>query len=209
MRQSNTGLFMAVIISLVCHTIIFGNVGLIFGDKIARNTFKLTKIFFLGPILQESDYNTETDSRPGDYVSKLNTRIMIGPVKARPEQLDDFGRSAEVINKPVVFASANSKTAYFKPAGAFESRKPGSSIMFYPNMPYHFMLYFKDRQTAHMEVTFYVSDQGRITGLKRRVSSGNPEVDLLIMRNLTYFLNLCKSNLSSNSWETVKIDLSP
>ncbi len=103
----------------------------------------------------------------------------------------------------------DNKIAYWQPYLPVETKKAASSIMFYPPMPYHFLLYFKDRQTAHMEVAFYISPEGRVSGLKRKISSGNPEVDLLIMRNLTHFLNLCRTNFALDSWQTVKIDLSP
>jgi len=113
------------------------------------------------------------------------------------------------LNKPLLVNLIDNKIAYFKSVPLFKIEKAASSIMFSPPMPYHFLLYFKDRQTAYMEVAFYISPEGKIVGVKRKISSGNPEVDLLIMRNFTHFLNLCKSNFALGSWRTVKINLSP
>ncbi|MFH1339033.1 MAG: hypothetical protein ABIH40_04250 [Candidatus Omnitrophota bacterium] len=198
----------AVFISLTWHAVCFSSVELTFGKKAVENNFELTKIFFLGQILQRTDYYTQS-AEGAEYsaADRLKSRNLEGMLKPGPGGPRSSISDSAAIRKPSVLALANSKAAYFKPAPAADLNREESSIMFYPPMPYHFLLYFRDRQVAHMEVAFYVSPEGKIAGLKRKISTGNPEVDLLIMRNLSHFLNLNKSDFSISSWQTVKIDL--
>jgi hypothetical protein len=183
-------------------------VELTFGKKVAESEFELTKIFFLGPILHKADYYLqsaqESESSPADRLKARNLATMLKPSSSEAPGLISKDIS---LKKPPTLILTESKAAYFKSVPSAKINKADSSIVFYPPMPYHFLLYFKDRQVAHMEVAFYISPEGKISGLKRKISTGNPEVDLLIMRNLFHFLNLCKSNFSLSSWQTVKIDL--
>lgn len=217
----------AIFISLIWHAVCFSSVELTFGKKVAESNFELTKIFFLGPILQKADYYPQSAQQTKTSAAdKLKARNLVNPVRKNPFRKrrhsngltmlkPGYGEARGLIfenillKKPPTLIFTESKAAYFKSTPFLKVKKADSSIMFYPPMPYHFLLYFKDRQVAHMEVAFYISPDGKIAGLKRKISTGNPEVDLLIMRNLSHFLNLCKSNFSLNSWQTVKIDLSP
>jgi hypothetical protein len=45
--------------------------------------------------------------------------------------------------------------------------------------------------------------------IKRKISSGNLEVDLLSMRYLSPYLFIQQNRFTPNNWQTVKIDLSP
>ena len=85
-----------------------------------------------------------------------------------------------------------------------------TSMVFHPVLPYAFTLYFKDREVAHVELMFdIVYSQGRRSiDIKRKITSGNPEVDLLTMRNISHFISMQQSRFSPNNWQTVKIDLS-
>jgi hypothetical protein len=82
--------------------------------------------------------------------------------------------------------------------------------MFYPRLPYHFALYFKDRQTVHIELMFQVISGAQRNSIlvKRRVSSGNLEADLLSMRYISRYLFIQQRGFAPNKWQTVKIDLS-
>ena len=157
-------------------------------------------------------------------VSRLGARSFANMIRVKSSpicdldllrQNQDFYKSAlneskEVLNPSSLLVNlTDHKATYFEPVPLLKTKNEDSSIMFYPPIPYHFLLYFKDRQTAHVEVAFYISPKGKFVGIKRKISSGNPEVDLLIMRNLNHFLNLNKSNLALDSWQTVKVDLSP
>jgi len=161
---------------------------------------------------------------PHCYTSRLDARYFANMIRVKSSPIYDLGLlyrnqnfDKSVLNTtegmprgslPLVNLTED-KATYFKSTPLLKTKKTDSSLMFYPPMPYHFLLYFKDRQTAHMEVAFYISSKSKVVGMKRMISSGNPEVDLLIMRNLNHFLNICKSNLKLGSWQTVKVDLSP
>ncbi|MBL7081974.1 MAG: hypothetical protein ISS44_05365 [Candidatus Omnitrophica bacterium] len=198
----------AVFISLIWHIFCFNSLEFTFNHKQIKGDLEFSKIFFLGSILQRIDYRPKSLSRvtsgPQFFRSTIKSstgkEVMLRPFISQP--------SSE-FKKPHPVNLTDHKIGYFPLLSAPEIKKVDSSIMFYPPMPYHFLLYFKDRQTAHMEVAFYISPKGKVAKIRRKISSGNPEVDLLVMRNLVHFLNLCKSNFALGSWQTVKIDLSP
>ncbi len=90
------------------------------------------------------------------------------------------------------------------------TRRKEPVVLFHPLLPYDFKLYFKDRQLAHVELMFNIVSEGRrsATVIRRKISSGNLEVDLLSMRYIGRYLFTQQSNFLPNSWRTVKIDLS-
>ena len=83
-------------------------------------------------------------------------------------------------------------------------------IIFYPVLPYGFSLYFNDRQVAHVELMFKVDakDNPDYIKIKRKVSSGNLEVDLLTIRYIERYLLNRQVRFEPSNWQTVKIDLS-
>ena len=91
------------------------------------------------------------------------------------------------------------------------SHKKKSVVMFYPHLPYHFLLYFKDRQAVHIELAFIVAGtaQNNTIAIKRKISSGNLEADLLTARYLSHYLFIQQMGFPTNTWQTVKIELSP
>jgi hypothetical protein len=127
-----------------------------------------------------------------------------------------------------VGALAPTKQSYFKPRlflpiiaykqPFFESpapkpvslRKNEPSITLHPLLPYGFTLYFKDRQVAHMELAFKISSDSdrKLILLKRKVSSGNLEADLLAMRYIWHYLFIQQAKFTPGGWQVVKIDLS-
>lgn len=92
----------------------------------------------------------------------------------------------------------------------FVRKSAEPSIMFHPVLPYDFTIYFKDRQVAHVELMFNIVSSGKRNSIeiKRRISSGNPEVDLLTMRYISHYLFMQENRFSPDNWQTVKIDLS-
>ncbi len=86
-----------------------------------------------------------------------------------------------------------------------------STVTFYPRLPYHFLLYFKDRQTVHIELAFRrLSGQGLYAlAIRRKVSSGNLEADLLTARYLSHYLFVQQADARGDEWKTVKVELSP
>jgi hypothetical protein len=91
---------------------------------------------------------------------------------------------------------------------SFKRREP--LIILHPLLPYDFTLYFKDRQVAHVELMFNLVSNGERTSavIKRKISSGNLEVDLLSMRYIGHYLFIQQSRFTPDRWQSVKIDLS-
>ncbi|MFA4888584.1 MAG: hypothetical protein WC628_03290 [Candidatus Omnitrophota bacterium] len=89
-------------------------------------------------------------------------------------------------------------------------RRKDAFILLHPLLPYSFVLYFKDRQSAHVELAFNLvnNDSGRYILVKRKISSGNLEVDLLAMRYIEHYLFIQQAKFAQNSWQSVKIELS-
>lgn len=89
-------------------------------------------------------------------------------------------------------------------------KKKESVIMFHPQIPYHVTLYFKDREVIHIELMFNVASTGNSSSIriKRKISSGNLEADLLSMRYISRYLFMQRLSFPLNDWQTVKIDLS-
>lgn len=215
----------AIFISIICHILCFEGIDPTFTKSIFNHKTEFSRMVFLGQILQQTDYHiqpTEALSDLGEYTSnagsfagigysigRLSTKIFIDTLDLKPSWIPQASLNMVSFEKPAPFSLSEYKIIFFEPIYISKPQEFDSSIMFHPTMPYHFLLYFKDRQTAHVEVDFYISDEGEITRIKRRISSGNPEVDLLIMRNLVRFINLCKTNFALGSWRTLKIDLSP
>lgn len=83
-------------------------------------------------------------------------------------------------------------------------------IILHPLLPYSFNLYFKDRQVAHVELEYSAVKSGErnLITIRRKISSGNLEVDLLSQRYIGHYLFIQQSKAAISRWQTVKIDLS-
>lgn len=81
----------------------------------------------------------------------------------------------------------------------------------HPLLPYQFDLYFKDRQAVHIELEFSVtrSQSRNFVFLRRKISSGNLEADLLSMRYIGHYLFIQQARFAADAWQTVKIEFSP
>jgi hypothetical protein len=131
------------------------------------------------------------------------------PLKAEPIslQINNWHK------KPLIPLSTGIKESAPMPkaqlSSTLASRKE-PAIIFYPLLPYSFMLYFKDRQIAHVELNFKIEREGAKNSIavKRKISSGNLEVDLLCQRYISHYLFLQQARFSPGSWQAVKIDLS-
>jgi hypothetical protein len=83
-------------------------------------------------------------------------------------------------------------------------------LVFYPELPYYFSFYFQDRQVAHIELSFSIimtADGREEVDVKRRISSGNLEADLLSMRYINHYLFIQKERFTPGAWQKVKIEL--
>jgi hypothetical protein len=115
----------------------------------------------------------------------------------RPRVVLDFGLGKNTLMRKVA-------------PDRFVPKKAEQGIVFHPVLPYDFTLYFRDRQIAHVELSFNIrsSAQRNVIDIKRKASSGNPEVDLLTMRYISRYLSIQQTSFSFDTWQTVKIDLS-
>lgn len=114
--------------------------------------------------------------------------------------------------KPAVFeAVVTGKRVFPCPAAPAVFRREGdSSVMIHPLLPFQLQLYFKDRQSVHLELMFKIIAAGtrRQILVRRKISSGNLEADLLCARYLGHYLFIEQARFVPNTWQSVRIDLS-
>lgn len=198
-------------VSLIGHAALFSAFSFNFGARIVP--FNFPAVSFYGSFLSSYDLTPLPQSK--DYL-KVGEAIV-----ERREFSACFNKGEKA---PYAF-----KPDYIKPAFApsFYQERPvfldsmvltvntpnreRTAIMFYPQFPYHFSLYFKDREAVHIELAFRVAHVGSkdIITVKRKVSSGNLEADLMCMRYISRYLSMQHSSLAgTGSWQSVKIDLS-
>ncbi len=193
----------ALFISLLGHITVFTVFSFSFGPRIPKANF--SNISFLGAILPNLD-----------LTPSLYTRTLI----RKPDTLvlDKVSRESTLVSreylKPPVILAFNTEKKLFAQQDLMLSwvaaKRKEPAIMFYPKLPYHFALYFRDRQSVHIELEFkIISSAGRNTAvIKRKISSGNLEADLLSMRYIGHYLFIQQAGQVTNKWQTVKIDLS-
>jgi hypothetical protein len=207
----------SIFISLLSHVTVFGIFSFSFGNKIPPADY--TYVFFLGQLLHGSQVKPpaklETNLKKGLNLDKNNIKYI-------------FSRNSDtVLLNKIVSDSPYKYKYYLKPPfnltfsegkGFFMPRplilqlplKKEQTIIFHPLLPFSFPLYFKDRQVAHVELMFKIVPAGLKNSIlvKRKISSGNLEVDLLSMRYIGHYLFIQQQNFIPNSWQIVKIDLS-
>ena len=182
--------------------------GLSFGPKIPEVNF--ARVCFWGAIFRSPDLMNNRKFDTGYKTGRL-----LG--KSEISVLDKINRenllaSRDYLKPPVSLTFNQEKIAFTResmPILLMSGRRE-SAIMFYPRLPYYFALYFKDRQTVHIELAFAVisGDKRNSILVKRKVSSGNLEADLLSMRYISRYLFMQQRGFVPNKWQTVKIDLS-
>jgi hypothetical protein len=160
---------------------------------------------FLGSILRAGDL-----LRPRLLTAKSDMRALNVKTAYPPKDEHFLTPSVKDALKPAAgFIGPTEKLTFVerKSSDFVYKSKEKPALTFYPVLPYSFALYFTDRQTAHMEFTFYISDDGKISYVKRKVSSGNLETDLLAYRYITHCLFLQEGRFPASTWQSVKIDL--
>jgi len=206
--MTNSILRQAIFISLLGHITLFGMFSLSFGHKIPEVNF--ARVCFWGAILRSPDLMNNRNFDIG-----YEKRGFTG--KSELSVLDKINRenllASRDYSKPPVSLIFNQEKIVFTretmPIPLISGRKE-SAIMFYPRLPYYFALYFKDRQTVHIELMFQVISGAQRNSIlvRRRVSSGNLEADLLSMRYINRYLFMQQKGFTPNKWQIVKIDLS-
>lgn len=208
----------AIFLSLAGHLAVLGIFGFSFGNKIPIADYG--SINFLGDFLKKYDFLSE--KRPDkDYFKKniiISSQQQSFFKKSVNSQNQKKALAKEVIFgpfvKPKVSASfSGTKQSYFirLPDWQIAPKKKRDVLTFYPVMPRHFSLYFKDRQVAHIELMFNIpkDKKNAVVTIKRKVASGNLEVDLLSKRYMSHYLYLQQSRFTPDKWNTVKIELAP
>ncbi len=198
----------SVFISVIGHITLFSMFSLSFGPKIPEVNF--ARVCFWGAIFRSPDLMNNRNFDIGYKTGRLTGKSEISV-------LDKINRenllaSRDYLKPPVSLTFNQEKIAFTResmPISLMSGRKE-SAIMFYPRLPYHFALYFKDRQTVHIELAFAVisGDKRNSILVKRRISSGNLEADLLSMRYISRYLFMQQRGFVPNKWQIVKIDLS-
>lgn len=203
----------AVIFSFVGHLAAFGVFSFSFADRAAIGGH--TAIYFMGGILNNRDLKPSPGQAMGRAAGTV-IRELFGRGKAflpkRQLQVpSDFLELGYI--KPQVGPLARGEKTWPMPirisaAQPFVIKTP--PVFFYPQLPYNFPLYFKDRQVAHIELAFQVASQDSKGSLlvKRKISSGSLETDLLSMRYISRYLSLQQGAFAPGQWQAVKIELS-
>jgi hypothetical protein len=131
------------------------------------------------------------------------------PLPARESLFDLPSVAVKPLSTIAAASQRSGQMPLSAPIASFPERKE-PVILFHPLLPYQFGLYFKDRQVAHIELFFQVkknADRNAVQ-VKRKISSGNLEADLLSARYISHYLYIQQQRFAPNAWQTVKIDLS-
>lgn len=222
--MTHSALKHTIFISLLSHLTIFGIFSLSFGPKIPEVNF--SRVCFWGAVLRNPDLmnnkNFDMAHKTGVFFRKAEIlaldKISHENLLASRDYFPVQAKSRSISNnnwweKPHLSLTFNQDKIVFiqkqMPISIMSTRKE-PAIMFYPRLPYHFALYFKDRQTVHIELMFEVilGDKRNSILVKRRIASGNLEADLLSMRYISRYLFIQQRAFVPNKWQTVKIDLS-
>ena len=197
-----------VFISLAGHMSIFGIFSLTFGTKMPSANY--SSVAFWGGVLTNADTN-----RPYTSKTSANAEVLVSG-KLQPKR-DDAGLNLRQVlldgikpQQPVVFNDRKIDPAQKLFSKFYPQRKKEQVIIFHPILPHNFFLYFTDRQIAHVELMFKVPPASgrKPIMLKRKISSGNLEADLLTMRYMGHYFFIHQAVFSPEVWQTIKIDLS-
>jgi hypothetical protein len=195
-----------VIISSLGHLLVFGMFSFSFySNKPANQDLPLV---FWGQILPKAALDSvKPASITGLAINPKLDNVLPKILIPEPSLTINYSLKPEV-----VLPISVEKPAFTPPRVIIDPppQKKDSSIMFHPLLPYQLQLYFKDRQAVHIELMFNIvtlRDKNSIL-IKRKISSGNPEVDLLSSRYINHYLFIQQARFSRGNWQTVKIDLS-
>ena len=198
----------SIIISTLWHLTVFSLFSFSSGDRLPKINY--SGVYFFGGIL--SNYglvNTQNLTVPDIkklFFNKTNTvfldknrqHLTVSSYYQKPQVNLAFNEYKNTV-------LSNTSLSFIK------LPKKESVVIFYPQLPYHFLLYFKDRQAVHIELVFDIISNTKTNSIivKRKISSGNLEADLLTMRYLSHYLFIQQMGLPTNNWQSVKIELSP
>jgi len=196
-----------ILFSILGHLAAFGIFSFSLGPESPRLNY--APVSFWGKILPGS----ELISKDLDLIKGRKPFLARAPVLGSNKTDKIHPALADCYFKPPVAPCSNNDKIDFRqtipPLTALQKRKE-QAIMFHPVLPYHFLLFFKDRQAVHVELMFNIISHGEMNSIvvKRKISSGNLEADLLSMRYISRYLFIEQARFMANNWQTVKIDLS-
>lgn len=193
-------------ISLAGHLAAFSIFSLSFGALLPKADF--TAVSFWGAVLGRSQVTAPQPpfQRPGFNLAKSPLRL---PDKTPAAPLPIGGY---YLKPPITASFAGQKNIPIEslPVLPPSLKKREPMLLFHPALPYGFQLYFSDRQVAHVELSFNIGSGGSRSSIavKRKISSGNLEVDLLCIRYIGHYLFIEQERFAPDYWQAVKIDLS-
>lgn len=214
--MTNTIFKKTIFISLVGHLTVFSIFSFSFGNIIPKSDYP--RVSFWGQLLLNPQVRQPSVPVAGgktySRIKQIRNFFLKQPDAPLLDNLTkDSPLSSGYYLKPPLNLTLNTEKEIFVPkpkTPAFPFKRKEPAIIFHPLLPYSFILYFKDRQIAHVELVFKIASSGLRDSIviKRRISSGNLEVDLLTMRYIGHYLFIQKNSFAPNSWQTAKIDLS-
>ena len=203
-----TSLRITLLLSASLHMACFGMFEPTFGNPLQK--LNLSKVTFLGPIFRITEFSPGADYRASSRKFVIKQPHFFKPPSVASKKEEAFLTFKNEPLKPLAFLRQETKKISFLPAvesDLFLKRKKEPTVVFYPPLPYSFLLYFQDRQIAHIEFMFYISSNGKIVDIKRKVSSGNLDADLLSLRYIAHYLSLAEGKFPREAWQVVNIDL--
>lgn len=197
-----------IFISLLGHITVFGIFSFSFGYRVPANNY--AQIYSWGGILNSYDLIPFLPQASRNNKFYFRPSIKIAPPDTAKKE---YTLVSQYYLKPQVFLSGGEEKLSFKqrlPAASSIAKQKEQVIMLHPQLPVNFLLFFKDRQAVHIELMFSLADSmgTSSTAIKRKISSGNLEADLLSMRYISHYLFLQQTRFGQDKWQSVKIDLS-
>jgi hypothetical protein len=197
-KQKNK--FFAIGVALALHAGAFGTFCISMGKTIGMHSF--APVMCIAPIPYQMGV-----ARLADAPFSVDGALL--PVRGARAASSDVGDDWQM--KPACPVSLVSRKDIGAPRSVLGRSLPprDSSIMFHPLLPYQFELYFKDRQSVHIELAFRMIpgiDKNSLE-IKRKISSGNLEADLLSLRSMHNYLFLQQGKLIPHEWQNVTIEL--
>lgn len=209
------GIFALSFISLAAHLAVLNISFVSFKQSAVRDlSAGMPHVFFGAGLLESCDLE---DKKPGSGLRSLHPASRFKfrmPHQVRDHWVKTRFPSAGGLFKPPAISTGPEKTSPGRPA-VMEAPHIGNSepLSMYPLLPAYFPVYFRDRCRAHIGLSFRISPAVRGPGeyieVKRKVSCGNLEADLIALRQVAHYLLLQRRYFQSGRWLDVNIDFSP
>jgi len=171
-------------------------------------------IFFGAGLLDPADFDISvTGECRKRAVPAKRFKFRIPSASGRAEESFRPGQDSAVL-KPEALPVRPARIQFSLPERS-ESPHIGVNqpLLMYPMLPAYLPLYFKDREKAHIGLSFRImpaSPDGKdYIEIKRKITCGNPEVDLIVLRQVEYYLLLQRRYFQGARWHNVNIDFSP